>query len=141
MGLRYTNPHESERKLKQIDRRLYTRWHDNWENLAVWYRPEGRAPYMIMRVCNDDNSFRPVDQRTYDHIRYLFWINRHIMQFMRDQSYRDEIDATRKDVDAYNKAEQFGREIYPAFDAFQRAHGQSYTAKPRAVVNGFSGGV
>lgn len=139
MGIGYTNPPECERRLRGIDTRLYTRWNDRHSHLEVWFRPEGRAPYMVMAVQNDDGSFRPVDERTYSHLRKLMWINRNIVQYIRDQINDDQRAEEQRELRELEENVYMGRQIWPAFEALNRITGNSHTYKRRPHVAGFSG--
>jgi len=140
MGIRYTNPPESERRLHEIDPHLSTRWNEQRNLLEIWYSPVGRAPYLIMRSENDDHSFRPIDGRAYDHLRWLLWFNRNIVQNIGDQIYEDERSDARREQNEYEENCYMGRQIWPAFEALNRITGNSYTAKRRPHIAGFRAG-
>jgi hypothetical protein len=121
-------------EIRGLDSHFDVRWNRVRQNWEVFYKSNCRAPFYVMRVQNDDHSYRPLDRRTVNHLRWILWANRNPVRFLYEQCMEDFDTAERKEAqyerDVYDQA----LEQHSAFDGFARAHGFAHTAKRRPVV-------
>lgn len=140
MSCRPIPPAHIIRAIRNLDWRLDIRWIMTLNNWTVWYRPAGRAPYMLMRVQNDDHTYRPLDRRTVNHLRYLLWFNRNPVRSMYEQHTAEEYAHEKREAAYEDDAYRMGLEMYPAVDALARQSGHAWSAKPRVHAPGFGPG-
>ena len=95
MGQPRGMPYEARRKLKEIDYHLYFEWNKKRDCWHVKYKRMGFPAYTIMAVANDDYTFRPVDNRVFNHLRWLYYINRNITRHIQDELNRQEYEKIR----------------------------------------------
>ena len=140
MSIRPIAPAHIVRAITKLDPHFRVEWSHRRNNWTVMYHPSGRAPYMVMRVQEDNGAYRPLDARTVTHLRYLLWANRNPVKALAERIALDEAAHIRNLAREEDNAYQMGLDMYPAVDAFRRATGQAWSAKPRPHVAGFGAG-
>ncbi len=63
------------KELKQIRREYFVKWNRILNNWEIWGRTPFGRQYMIMRVRNGNGSYRTLDRRTIQYMRWLKWLN------------------------------------------------------------------
>lgn len=63
------------KRLKQINPRLSTQWNIKRNRWDILFTPCGRTPYILMSVGDWSGRYRPIDNRDFNHLRWLFWIH------------------------------------------------------------------
>jgi hypothetical protein len=126
-----------DQRLRTIHPRLYKRWNRKCENWEIWFHREGMSDYQVMRVQEESGAFRPIDNRTYNHLRYLLWFNRNVRKNLRaiiDQDNEKRAKRERKfEDDMYDR----GVENFPVFNKMYRELGYGGKSR-RPVAQGWS---
>ena len=66
-------PKHLQQRLSAIQSTLSFKW-DRWYRCwNVVHAKIGQVPYIVMTVTNPDNSYRPIDDRTFEQIRKSIW--------------------------------------------------------------------
>lgn len=115
-------------QLKQIRREYFVEWNRLLNNWEVWGRTHLGKKYMILRVRNNDGSYRPVDSRTISYIRWLQWLNqspevyvREMRKMLSDEEKHQE-SLERKE---YNYMLGIGEALYRPYQMLAREMGWS----------------
>jgi len=65
-------PKHFEKKLQAYDPNLFLMWNTDYECWDIFeYKGENQRPQAVMRVCEPDNSYRPLDDRVFFTLRYI----------------------------------------------------------------------
>jgi len=97
MGLSRGMTYDAARRLKEIDDHLFFEWSSKNDCWFVKYKRIGFPAYVVMAVVNDNYTFRPIDNRLFNHLRWLYYINRNITRHLTDQINREEYEEKQKE--------------------------------------------
>lgn len=131
------------RRIKRHYPRAYPKWNrarHRWD--IVDKHPHGYE-IVLMAVQNDDGSYRPLDSRTFDQLRFMRWFNNkpHRMKCMLwdmvMQGFDEEEKAQR---DHENKIRDMAHEVAPLLRQMARDTGYSSYSKPVPFNRGFGRG-
>lgn len=128
-----------EAKLKQIRREYFVKWNSNLDNWEIWGRTPMGKYYQIMRVKNNDGSYRPLDARTMNHMRFLRWMNQSPEVFRREtRKLLDEEEQRKvsKENTEYNNVLGIGESLYRPYQMFARDMGWSSGKSKIPTVQG-----
>lgn len=110
--------HDVARRLREIDPYFVAKFNDKRQLFEIWRELPNHPPNLLMTVKNDDGSFRPVDNRTYRHLRWVVWFNQDTRRNMKKLAWEDVLKKrkAREDEDDfyYHKALEDRRVIQMA---------------------------
>ena len=119
------------KKLHDINPDMYFKWNRIQQHWEVWHdRRPFREPYCMMRVANDDDSYRPVDDRVFRQIRYNIWFSKNLLQNMETMLYNHrDYRVPKLEEQEKDRFGQMAKEIAPLgvslLDAGSASHGKS----------------
>lgn len=87
--------HDVARRLREIDPYFVAKFNTKRQLFEIWRELPNHPPNLLMSVKNDDGSFRPIDQRTYAHLRWVVWFNQDTRRNLRKLAW-DEVLKKRK---------------------------------------------
>lgn len=119
------------KRLKELNPHFMPEWDNKKGIWNIMHRETGKRPYIVMSVRNRDGGYRPVDERTYRHLRFLLWINNgNIVQYMRDAIYNENEIRYKRLLDDEDVYKEMGKDIYPMVRDLVRAGNSSHSGKP-----------
>lgn len=68
---------------------LSVKWDYRIERWIIWRSPPDERASPIYKVRNDDGSYRPLDKRTIDHLKRMFFMTSHELE-MHDEVMAEE---------------------------------------------------
>jgi hypothetical protein len=119
------------KRLKELNIHFEPEWDKRRNRWNIMHRVLGKRPYIVMTVKNNDGSYRPIDNRTYSHLRFLLWINNgNIVEYMRRQIYEENERRYRNLREADENNREIGKDIQPMVRDLVRAGNSSHSGKP-----------
>lgn len=107
-----TLPPDLRFRLKQINSTLsfkWDRWHLCWN--IVHKRP-GAMPYVVMKITNNDGSYCPINERTFEQIkRSIWWSTEGIARQARAMEIKEEYAKEKLDKNDKQDAKEFAKAI------------------------------
>lgn len=88
---RATVTHDVARRLREIDPYFVAKFNVKRQLFEIWRELPNHKPDLLMIVKNNDGSFRPIDNRTYSHLRYVVWFNQDTMRNLRKAIWDDTL--------------------------------------------------
>ena len=130
-------------RVKKYYPRAYPKWNERWERWDIVDKHVDGFEIILMAVRNDDGSFRPLDARTFDQLRFMRWFNnkpKRMKQMMWDMCDKGEADEAKAIADNNNEIKDIGREIAPLLRQMARDSGWSAYGKPVPYGRGLGAG-
>lgn len=109
--------------VRRLGLNLYVVFNAYIGRYEVWGRDVNNKPYMVMRVQNEDGSFRPLDRRVVE----TLWRHRDIDKVIRELDEHEERKEAADELDIARMAESIaddlcfmGRDVYRGFKVESR---------------------
>jgi hypothetical protein len=133
---------EMLRKLREVHNCFTPKWNRVKERWEIWFVASFRKPYLLMAVTNDDGSYRPIDSRTINHLRFIKWASHpdRIIRLMKKDIQDEWYRGNKREEDDLDMHTQAGKELYHPFQMLMRDLGLWSGKSKIPVVQGFGEG-
>ncbi len=121
-----TVPPYIRRRLKGINSTLDFRWDKIYKRWNLVHEKLGSIPYIETTICNKDGSYRPIDERVFNQLKYDMWWSEHIKYHATKMDLEAGYERERIEKRHDGEIRDVAKELAPLVATIGDAHGSSH---------------